>query len=190
MKLKNAALSYNELCNKKYEIIVAKKGKRHNIDLSFNINQFYHLVGVQHLKDINLNYRDKSIFFKDVLNDKINMKKISSSNFFIHYKIEDRIDIVQNLEKYLDSGDLKFRKYIPDYKFSKIEADYLFIKLIDSKYCNIFAKKDNKTNIYFLDSCNKKNTFIQHSNPLKVIYKKKIDLRRSGSKILIDRTFS
>jgi hypothetical protein len=43
MKLKNAALSYNELCNKKYKIIVAKKGKIQNIDLSFNINQFHHL---------------------------------------------------------------------------------------------------------------------------------------------------
>ncbi|MCK9192022.1 MAG: PBECR4 domain-containing protein [Sphaerochaetaceae bacterium] len=87
MKLKNAALSYNELCNKKYEIIVAKKGKRHNIDLSFNINQFYHLVGVQHLKDINLNYRDKSIFFKDVLNDKINMKKMVQSLFLCDFKL-------------------------------------------------------------------------------------------------------
>jgi hypothetical protein len=186
MKLKNAAISFDNLCKKKYKLIVAKKRKEYNIDLLFKRNQFYHLIGIQHLKDINLDYKDKNKFFKDVINNKINMETLSGSSFFVDSRIEDRIEIIQDLEKYLDSDDLKFRKYIPDYSFSKIDADYILIKINDSTYCNIFAKEEKILNFYCLNSCNKNNNFIQHSYPLAVIYKKKINLKTKDAIVFID----
>ncbi len=73
MKLKNAAIHFENICNKKYKFIVAKKGKTHKINLTFDKNQFYHLLGIQHLKDINTTYNYKNTFFKKVMNMGVKM---------------------------------------------------------------------------------------------------------------------
>ncbi len=187
MKLKNAAIHFENICNKKYILIVAKKGKTHNINLTFEKNQFYHLLGIQHLKDINTTYNFKNTFFKKVMNNKINMNTISKSCFFNSSQIEDRIDIINNLEKYLDSDDLKFGKYTKTDGISKLEADYIFIKILDPINCNIFAKKRKESDNYCLNSCNKHNKFITKATSLSIIYKEKINLKTSEHIILIDK---
>ena len=115
MKLKNAAIHFENICNKKYLIIVAKKGKTHNINLTFEKNQFYHLLGIQHLKDINTTYNFKNTFFKKVMNNRINMNTISKSCFFNSSHIEDRIDIINNLEKLITYPD--YVKDLDKHKF-------------------------------------------------------------------------
>lgn len=187
MKLKKAATNFDNICSKKYKIIVAKKGKTHNINLTFERNQFFHLLGIQHLNDINTTYNFKNTFFKNVMNNKINMNTISKSCYYNKWCIEDRIEIVDNLEKYLDSDYLKFGKYINNNCFSKLEADYIFIKILDPVNCNIFAKKRNNSDNYCLNSCNKNNNYISKATSLSVIYKEKIDIKTNESFLFINK---
>lgn len=121
------------------------------------------------------------------MNNKINMNTISKSCYYNTWCIEDRIEIVHNLEKYLDSNDLKFGKYINNNSLSKLETDYIFIKLLDPLNFNMFAKKRNNSTNYCLNSCNKNNNFISKSISLTVIYKEKIDIKTKESFLFIDK---
>lgn len=187
MELKKAAINFDKLCKKKYRFTVAKKGKSYKVDLNFEKNQFYHLVGIQHLTDINSSYTNAKAFFVNVIKDKINVETLLESCFYEEYKIEDRIEIVKNLESYLDSPDLKFRKYDQSMGFSKIRADYILIKISNCEGNNIFIKKRNDSANFCLVSCNKSESFFSKSNSLSVIYKEKIIIKNNESNVLIDK---
>jgi hypothetical protein len=160
--LHEAAVKYGKLLNVGYHIILGRKNIQYEINLRFEKEDFFHLAGLQHLKDITFPSQNRERIYKDICLKKVSMEVIQNSNFYEQCNIRERISNLYRLEEMLDSNKLLFcinhREYM---KYTRIVADYLceyddgtdvfyfFIvqhKKIKFEYrgCSFFKK--NKTN--------------------------------------------
>ena len=103
-KLKECALSFSKLFDIEYYVAAGKKGELVELTLFFNIEHFYHLVGLQKLKDIQATRGDKVKTFNNILSDKLTYQDLSKSEFFS--EISDRLDYFTILEHMIDSEDV------------------------------------------------------------------------------------
>ena len=51
-KLQQRAIAFKQLINYQYKIKLGRKGQIHNIVIDFQKQDFFHLIGLQKLKDI------------------------------------------------------------------------------------------------------------------------------------------
>lgn len=125
--LYEAAVSYNQLKNITYEIVLGRKGKLYKLALHFPPDAFFHLAGLQHLKDITFPSTNKERIFKEILSKKFTFKSISKSIFLKSNFIEERITNLHLLETMLDSNTITYLINRNEYiKYTNIKADYLF----------------------------------------------------------------
>lgn len=144
--LQKCAQLYSNLLNFEYKFIVARKGNISEINLKFSENEFYHLLGLHKLKDLNLNALRKPIL-KNILSGKLALSHVQSSIFYqgnpqnYIIGIADRVQNFLILPLLLESNDLIFRYNQKVFPSSKITASYL----LEYKY---------KVPLYlFLDQC-------------------------------------
>ncbi|MGL5085882.1 MAG: PBECR4 domain-containing protein, partial [Clostridium sp.] len=78
-KLLECAKAFESLFLKQYKIVIAKKGKETSLILTFDKKDFYHLVGLQKLKDLAYLKKDRGIIFDKILSNEITYEKISKS---------------------------------------------------------------------------------------------------------------
>lgn len=85
--LYEAAIKYRELINSEYYIVLGRKNTEHHLHLKFLEESFYHLIGLQHLKDIKFPTTNKARMFREILNKRINLKMIQKS---VSVKMEEK----------------------------------------------------------------------------------------------------
>ena len=125
--LYSAARIYSELITLGYHIVLGRKGKEYHIQLRFRYDSFFHLTGLQHLKDLTYPSQNKERIYKEIRNRNLTYKDISKSQYFEEFHIKERIEYLKNLETILDSCKLTFLINPREYaKYTKIRADYLF----------------------------------------------------------------
>lgn len=166
--------AFKNLLDIEYELILGKKSKNATLNIIFEKSHFFHLLGLQHLKDIAMllsGERDK--FFDKVLSRRIDSKIIENSNFYP--EIKSRIDFLPKLEQLFDSNDTIF-KYNPNLEqFSLIQADFLMKNFIEQQRIFTFLSK-SKDDKYFCRSFFPDNEKDYSANQVSwtLLFKKKI----------------
>lgn len=166
--------AFKNLLDIEYELILGKKSKNATLNIIFEKSHFFHLLGLQHLKDIAMllsGERDK--FFDKVLSRRIDSKIIENSNFYP--EIKSRIDFLPKLEQLFDSNDTIF-KYNPKLEqFSLIQADFLMKNFIEQQRIFTFLSK-SKDDKYFCRSFFPDNEKDYSANQVSwtLLFKKKI----------------
>lgn len=79
--LYGAAIEYKKLNDTIYKIILGRKGK-----------SFYHLAGLQHLKDITFPSTNKERIYKEILKKRVTIDNIKKSIFYSEAFIEERMN--------------------------------------------------------------------------------------------------
>lgn len=78
----DSAKNFSRLLDVEYEIILAKKGNQVRLIISFEKIHFYHLAGLQYLKDIHELDNQREIVFDWILSESIKNERIESSQFY------------------------------------------------------------------------------------------------------------
>ncbi|MEY8353918.1 PBECR4 domain-containing protein [Lachnospiraceae bacterium 54-53] len=113
--LYDAAINYGKLNNIGYHIILGRRGKSYTLDIYFPHEAFYHLAGLQHLKDLTFPSHNKERIYKDICNKKITYDNLKRSEFFDKCFIQDRLTYLPSLEEMLDNVSLIFRINLNNY---------------------------------------------------------------------------
>lgn len=170
-----AVQAYQKLLDVEYQILLGKKNTNITLSVTFDETHFFHLAGLQYLKDRARHFNEsrKSIFRK-ILKGSISKKQLESSQFYP--QIKSRIECLAFLEQIMDSNETIF-KYNPRLEsFSAIQADFLLKNGINSRNIFTFLSENKSSGKYFCRSFfpqTDKDYSIGQTN-WKLLYKKKI----------------
>lgn len=168
-----ALSAFKNLLDFEYEFVLGRKNKTVTLIVEFQKLHFFHIAGLQHLKDLpRLAVSTDKVF--DMLEaGTLSVNYIESS---IYYDlISDRVDYLPCLEQIFDSNDTIF-KYNPSLQaFSVIEADFLMKNVIKQVNVFTFLSKD-KNGKYFCRSFfpDMKKDYSENQTNWTVLLKKKI----------------
>ena len=170
-----AVQAYQKLLDVEYQILLGKKNTNITLSVTFDETHFFHLAGLQYLKDRARHFNEsrKSIFRK-ILKGSISKKQLESSQFYP--QIKSRIECLAFLEQIMDSNETIFKYNSKLEAFSAIQADFLLKNGINSRNIFTFLSEDKSNGKYFCRSFfpqTDKNYSIGQTN-WKLLYKKKI----------------
>lgn len=183
-----ACINYKNLLNKEYYFILGKNQKETHIRLIFSKIEFYHICGLHKLNDIiELNNPNKNQIFDNIFDNKITSDLCNKSS---HYsEINERIDLIENLESFLDSNKTIFKYNNHNKSFSLIEADYILKNndIARNKYVFI-SREDKNSDTYFCRSAfsrdkSERDYVIGHTS-YTLLYKEKVDLLTNEKQVL------
>ena len=141
--LYDAAVTYDKFKNTFYNIILGRKGKSYTIKLHFPADAFFHLSGLQHLKDLTFPSTNKERIYKEILKRKITIDDIKKSVFYEKWFIEERLNNFTYLEDLLDSNTVRYLINQKQYmRYSDIKADYLCERAILTDIFYLFIVKE------------------------------------------------
>lgn len=159
--LKAVADSFNRLKQIEYRIVLSAGREKpiEEIHIDFQDEDLFHILGLQHLKDVELPKNKKSLL-QDIEEGIITEEYISSSEYFdndnIGFNIRRRIEKSINLEDYMDSEDFTVSVYkLQHNTHTNIQADYLITCKrinIDEEYY-IFIRRRKESDLYSVVSC-------------------------------------
>ncbi|EGO8494371.1 hypothetical protein EL456_14050, partial [Enterococcus faecalis] len=79
-QLFNAAQKFNILMEREYHFLLGRKGKSKNVKLNFCAENFFHLVGIHKLNDIDQSKLSAKAFFSKALAKKITLEDLGKSS--------------------------------------------------------------------------------------------------------------
>lgn len=105
--LKKSALAFKDLLDKEYILTVGKKGKDTTFKIIFMEEDFKHLTGLHKLKDLDISSEKAKIIFRECLSGSIKESDLETSIYY--EKINDRIENIQHLERYIDGNMIPYK---------------------------------------------------------------------------------
>ncbi len=184
-----AANKYKKLLNIQYNLVVGCKTKEYHIQIKFDESEFHHLAGLQYLKDIfYIRRTSRSEIFKKICTGQIDSEFLSQSSEY--NKILDRINVVADLENFLDNSEIicKFNKSINPQ--SSITADYILKGTANNTSTYFFIQK-NINGKYFGKSIfpqlNEKFDYSRGHTKCVLLCKEKVNLITNEKEILYTR---
>ena len=170
----DALQAFSKLFNTEYEFLLGRKNKTVTLRIEFQKMHFFHLAGLQYLKDL-----PRLAFSSELIFDQIESGTISSSYIesSINYSfIEKRLSFLPRLESIFDSNDTIFRYNSTLQTFSVIEADFLMKNTMNNTNLFTFLSKD-KNGKYFCKSFfpDDKKDYAEGQTRWTVLLKKKIN---------------
>lgn len=128
----DAAVEFQEIKKQEYNIVLGYKNRSSNISLRFFDDNFFHLCGLQYLKDVAAlnDISNSSKALNLVLNKSISQKDLEKSDYFLKNNIADRIarvaDLAQLLNNSLKDSQINIYKYNNHANpYSSIKGQYL-----------------------------------------------------------------
>lgn len=172
--IKEAALSFRKLLDVEYKIVLGKKGRLTEFSIDFEKGDFFHLVGLQYLKDIPQLKKNREQVFDDIISEKIKETDLIKSSFFP--AIQERLIGFSDFESILDSNEIVFRYSKDKSGFSKIDSEYLLITLYNQKKSHIFLSSYPRRKNKFCKSFffNDKNDYAKNQIKMTLLYKEKL----------------
>lgn len=136
----SAAQAWDKLCKIQYTITYGYKAKLYHINLTFEPEDFYHLAGFPHARDIQLPRFNQSKVLKKILEGKITEKMLAKSRNY-SAMILPRLQAIIHMENSLDH-DFFLYSYRRDlYPFyTSIKADFLLSYHSDEIYFMFIIK--------------------------------------------------
>jgi len=194
-KLKQCALIFNSLLDIEYKIILGRKGVLTEFIINFEETDFYHLVGLQKLKDLAYLKGKRDKIFNDILEGKITYVMISSSKFFEKNKgkniigIRERINSFLHFIELLDSNNIYFKYSQNRNASSKIECQYLLENRYSEELAYIFLDKRDNSDYKFCRSFFPKDEkdYTSGQTKMTLLYKEKINSPLNESIIQLNK---
>lgn len=140
--LLQAAQAFEQLLKKKYIFELGKQGTLYKIDLVFTPYEFHHLAGLHKLDDIKILHKDRRLVFKEILKRKLTCDDINESSGF--KSIQKRLELIVNLEHYLDTVNSIFKYDHKKNMSSKIRAEYVMKNTSSGNEVFYFAIKEKQ----------------------------------------------
>lgn len=194
-KLKECAIAFQNLLDKQYKIILARKGKETEILLTFDEADFHHLIGLKKLTDLGYLKKDRSKIFNQILNDEITYEMIRKSPFFEaneskkQYGIKDRINYFIHIESILDSNNLAFKFNKNKNAWLLMDCQYIFENLDFGNSIYVFVDERTYNGYKFCRSFFPRvdKDYTKNHTKMALIYKEKINLKLNESIIQLDK---
>lgn len=183
-----AAKACKKLLDVEYQIVLGKKEKNLSLAINFEEYHFFHLAGLQYLKDLSrVLTESREQIFRRILKGTLQKQLFESSESYP--EIKDRIKYLVYLESLMDSNETIF-KYNPALKaFSAIQADFLLKDQVQARNIFIFLSGDKSNGKYFCRSFfpqTDKDYSLGQTN-WTLLYKKKIHKSAQTETVLYDR---
>ena len=181
--IKHTLSSFINLKKNKYRLVVsAGRGKPiEEILLNFYDDDLYHILGFQHLTDLDLP-KSKKVLFSDICNGKITDEFLSQSIYFnnssLNYNIKIRIEMAGHLENFLDSEDFSVSTYrLQHDNHTSICADYLITckRFSSDEEYYIFIRKRIEESTFGIVSCFQKEEIAYWGGIRYLMLKEKIN---------------
>ncbi len=149
----------DNLAGRKFEIIAGKNNNQSTQIVSFEIERFYHLLGLHKLKDFPLLKRSARKVYREILQGKITYNDISHSDYLV--EMEDRLIYHRELLNILNIKSLYYKSLRGEFK--GIEADFFLCNEIiaQSLYGFLFFKSKSAPVTFFTRS--EKDSYIRNS---------------------------
>ena len=178
--------AFRRLLNIEYHFVVGKQGKSISFVLRFDKTSCYHLMGLQHLKDIDALRGNRQKVFDKILNKRIDRQMVEASEYY--GEIADRIHYLTFLEAILDSNETVFKYHKKFNKYSRIDAEFLLSNKMFDTELYLFIDRD-KDESYFCRSFFPRTGRDYTANQPKytLLHKEKIDLETGKILLLYDR---
>lgn len=143
--LYDASIEYGKLKDVIYKIVVGRKGKAYILMLHFPPESFFHLAGLQHLKDLTFPSKNKERIYKEIVGGNLTIEDVRKSVFFEEWFIEERLQNFQFLEQMIDSDSITYlinaKRYIT---YTEIKADYLCERIVNNDIIYLFLVKERR----------------------------------------------
>ena len=169
----DAQKAFSKLLDIEYQFVLGRKDKTVSLTIEFQKYHFFHLAGLQYLKDLSRLFIPAEGVYNQIESGQLPVSYIESSNNYNY--IKGRVEYLPTLEYIFDSNDTIF-KYNPELQaFSVIEADFLLRNEINKVPIFVFLSKD-KNKKYFCKTFfpqGKKN-YTERQTKWTVLFKKKI----------------
>lgn len=190
-----AAIAFESLFNIEYKIITGRKGKTTEFTIGFRKSDFFHLVGLQKLKDIDFPTKSKEKLFDLIITGKINDSFISKSKYYKsddnnnYIGVKERLSYFCNIDKIMDSNNIIFKYNANRNRWSEIKAEFVLENKDYKKIVYVFIDKDTTDNKRFCRSFFPKGKvdFTAMNTKLTLLYKEKIDKTKRESIIQLDK---
>ena len=149
----------DNLAGKKFEIIAGKKNNQTTQFIVFEIERFFHLLGLHKLKDVPLLKRSARKVYYEILQGKITYNDISHSEYL--GEMEDRLIYHRELLNILNINSLYYKSLHGEFK--GVEADYFLCNEITPKslYGFLFSKNNSVPVTFFTRS--ERDSYIRNS---------------------------
>ena len=180
--IKNTLSSFQKLKKTKYRLILSSGRGRplEEILLNFYEDDLYHILGFQHLTDIQLP-KDKTVLFSHINSGKITDNHLSLSKYYdnksLNYSIKLRIEMAGHLEDFLDSEDFTISVYkLQHENYTVIQVDYLITSKrnpTDEEYY-IFIRRRSEEDTFGIISCFPKKDIAYWGGNRYILLKEKI----------------
>ena len=187
-KLLECAKAFEQLLDKKYHIVIGRKGKSVDFELEFRATEFHHLAGLHKLKGIEILTGKREQVFSDILSGNISLQDIEKSAFFS--KIKKRMESLTGLENILDDNRTVFKYNKNINRFSNIQADYLLSTPYQANDIYVFISPQKEaSNHYFCRSFFPKGDidYTRGQPTYTLLLKEKITISTGEKEILYDR---
>lgn len=171
--ISDAQNTFSKLLDIEYEFILGRKGKSVVLRVEFQKLHFFHLAGLQYLRDLPRLAIPAEEVYNQLESGQLPVSYIESSQNYDF--IKGRIDYLIYLEQIFDSNDTIF-KYNPVLQaFSVIEADFLMKNEINQIPVFVFLSK-GKNEKFFCKSFfpESKKDYSERQTKWTVLFKKKI----------------
>lgn len=189
LSLKKAALSFKELLNIEYRIIVGRKGIKTEFVIEFRKENFFHLAGLQKLTDIIYPTENKERIFDLIIEDQITEDFISKSSKFQTINSE-RIIPFNNIEKIMDSNNLVFKFNRSHNNWTSMECKFILENLENDDPIYVFVdgnyelKEKMFCRSFFIKT---QKDFTKGNTKMTLLYKEKINKKTGESTVQFNK---
>ena len=169
----DAQNAFSKLLDIEYQFVLGRKDKTVSLTIEFQKYHFFHLVGLQYLRDLTRLTIPAEEVYNQIESGLLPVSYIESSKNYDD--IKGRVEYLPGLEYIFDNNDTIF-KYNPKLQaFSVIEADFLLRNEIHRVPIFVFLSK-GKNEKYFCKTFfpQGKKDYTEHQTRWTVLYKKKI----------------
>ena len=136
----DAQKAFSKLLDIEYQFVLGRKDKTVSLTIEFQKYHFFHLAGLQYLKDLPKLFIPAEEVYNQIESGQLPVSYIESSNNYNY--IKGRVEYLPSLEYIFDSNETIF-KYNPELQaFSVIEADFLLRNEINKVPIFVFLSKD------------------------------------------------
>lgn len=179
--------AFGKLLDKEYHLLLGRKNKSVSLQINFEKNQCFHLMGLQYLTDRPELAHDRGKIFDAIREHRITSEQLQSSD--LYYKIADRIDMFPLLEDIIDRNDTIFKYNRRLNAYSVIKADYIMKNSEEGKNIFLFLSGSGEEGKYFCRSFFPENRMDYAKNQASwtLLYKEKVNLSTGDKEILYDR---
>ncbi len=178
--------AFQHLLDIEYHFIVGRKMCEVSFDLRFDKSVCYHLMGLQHLKDIDSIGGSRQKVFDRISARKIRREMVEASQYYPD--VAERIHYLCELEALLDSNELVFKYHKRFNKYSRIEAEFLLESRSQEQSLYLFIDRE-RDGTYFCRSFfpKDKTDYTKNQPRYTLLYKEKHNLRTGEAIVQYDK---